>query len=213
MTTLKLGWTNPLTDQFGAHPTFGPVLDLNDGTSFSLVSPESLELPPPPRTLVAAGNIRTQGERVTRAIYRHNRKAIARLILGPSASGSALTATIRGLLDWLGGPPNIPITLQYQPFNGTAPVYLDVVGCAYEIPADEEMWLRLQMEPIELVFLARPGLRGDRITLDNVLVGPGFRRDPECELGSTIRVLGYLVQGALLFRRFGNSGILSRHCC
>jgi hypothetical protein len=98
MTTLKLGWTNPLTDQFGAHPTFGPVLDLNDGTSFSLVSPDGPEPPPPPRTLVAAGNIRTQGERVTRAIYRHNRTATARLILGPSASGSALTATIRGLL-------------------------------------------------------------------------------------------------------------------
>ena len=112
MMTLKLGWTNPLTDVFGAHPTFGPVLDLNDGTNFSLVSPDGLELPPPPRTLVAAGNIRTQGERVTRTIYRHNRKAIARLILGPSATGTSLTATIRGLLDWLGGPPSIPITLQ-----------------------------------------------------------------------------------------------------
>jgi hypothetical protein len=89
MTTLKLGWTNPLTDVFGAHPTFGAVLDLNDGTNFALVSPDGLELPPPPRTLVAAGNIRTQGERVTRAIYRHNRKAVARLILGPSATGRA----------------------------------------------------------------------------------------------------------------------------
>ena len=55
MTTLKLGWTNPLTDQFGAHPTFGPVLDLNDGSTFTLVSPDGLELPPPPRTLVATG--------------------------------------------------------------------------------------------------------------------------------------------------------------
>src|SRR5260370_26250740 len=95
-------------------------------------------------------------------------------MLGPSSTGTSLTATIRGLLDWLGGPPNIPITLQYQPFNGTAPVYLDVVGCAHEIPADEEQWLRLQMEPIELVFLARPGLRGDRITLDNLATNPGF---------------------------------------
>jgi hypothetical protein len=186
MTTLKLGWTNPLTDQFGAHPTFGPVLDLNDGTSFSLVSPEGLELPPPPRTLVAAGNIRTQGERVTRAIYRHNRKAIARLILGPASSGTALTTTIRALLDWLGGPPSIPITLQYQPFNGTAPVYLDVVGCAHAIPADEEQWLRLQMEPIEIVFLARPGLRGDRITLDNLVTNPGF----EAPSGPSVQVFG-----------------------
>jgi hypothetical protein len=186
MTTLKLGWTNPLTDQFGAHPTFGPVLDLNDGVTFSLVSPDGLELPPPPRTLVAAGNIRTQGERVTRAIYRHNRKAIARLILGPASNGTALTTTIRALLDWLGGPPSIPITLQYQPFNGTAPVYLDVVGCAHAIPADEEQWLRLQMEPIEIVFLAWPGLRGDRITLDNLVTNPGF----EAPSGPSVQVFG-----------------------
>src|SRR5258706_16341543 len=86
-----------------------------------------LELPPPPRTLVAAGNIRTPGERVTRAIYRHNRKAIARLILGPASSGTTLTATIRGPLDWLGGPPALPITQQYHPFKGAAPGHPYVV--------------------------------------------------------------------------------------
>src|SRR5258706_401707 len=90
------------------------------------------------------------------------------------------------LTDQFGGPPSIRITLQYQPFNGTAPVYLDVVGCAHAIPADEEMWLRLQMEPIEIVFLARPGLRGDRITLDNLVTNPGF----EAPSGPSVQVFG-----------------------
>jgi hypothetical protein len=91
-TTLKLGWTNPLTDAFGDHPALGPVFDLNDGVTFTLVSPGGLDLHPPPRTVVSAGNVRTRGERVTRAIYRHNRQVVARLILGPMASYADLAA-------------------------------------------------------------------------------------------------------------------------
>jgi hypothetical protein len=48
------------------------------------------------------------------------------------------------------------------------------------------MWLRLQMEPIEIVFLARPGLRGDRITLDNLVTNPGF----EAPSGPSVQVFG-----------------------
>ena len=40
MTTLQLGYTNPLTDVFGAHPTLGGPLDLDDGQTYTLVSPE-----------------------------------------------------------------------------------------------------------------------------------------------------------------------------
>ncbi|MFI5271594.1 MAG: hypothetical protein ACHQ4H_01005, partial [Ktedonobacterales bacterium] len=72
-TTLKFGWTNPLTGSFGAHPSLGPVLDLNDSAAYTLLSPDGLVLAPPPRTVVPAGNIRTQGERAVRALYRQNR--------------------------------------------------------------------------------------------------------------------------------------------
>ena len=174
MTTLKLGWTNPLTDSFGAHPVLGPVLDLNDGVSFTLVSPDGLDLPAPRRTVVQGGNIRSQGERASRAIYRTNREAIAQLIVGPGASYSALVSSIRTLVSWLSAPPSSPITLQYQPFNASSPVYLDVVAAAHDIPADESDWLRLQFEPIEIAFIARPGMRGDRQTLQNLVCNPGF---------------------------------------
>ncbi|HEX8731253.1 MAG TPA: LamG domain-containing protein, partial [Ktedonobacterales bacterium] len=62
----------------------------------------------------------------------------------------------------------------WQPPSATAPVYLDVVGAAHSIPADERDWLRLQVDGLELVFVTRPGLRGDRITLSNLLNNPGF---------------------------------------
>lgn len=173
-TTRRLGWTNPLTDAFGAHPRLGPVLELNDGVTFTLATPDGIELPPPPRTVVAAGNIRAQGEDATRAVYRHNRRAVARVLLGPMASYADLVANVRALVAWLAGPPDAPFAIQYQPIGASAPVYLDVVAAAHDIPEDEGQWQRLQFEPIELVFFCRPGLRGDRVTLQNLIVNPGF---------------------------------------
>lgn len=173
-TILRLGWTNPLSGAYGDHPALGSVLDLNDGVTFTLATPEGIELPTPARTLVTSGNIRTQGERAVRAIYRHNREVTARVIVGPMASYAALVATLRTLQQWVSAPPAVPITLLYQPFNASAPVYLDVVGAASDVPADESDWLRLQLEPIALTFVARPGLRGDRVTLSNLVSNPGF---------------------------------------
>ncbi|HEX6541922.1 MAG TPA: hypothetical protein VF040_09230, partial [Ktedonobacterales bacterium] len=175
-TILKLGYSDPLTDTFGAHPLLGSVIDLNDSVTFTLVSPSGLEIPTPPRTLVLAGNIRSQGEVATKAITRHNRTVTARLLVDPSANAAALIASIRTLLTWLSAPPQIPITLQYQPFNGSAPVYLDVVGAAHNLPSDEGQWLRGQFELLTITFTCRPGMRGDRITLQNLVANPGFEQ-------------------------------------
>jgi hypothetical protein len=197
MTTLKMGYTNPLTDAFGSHPTLGAVLDLNDGQTFTLVSPEGLELEAPPRTILPAGNVRTQGERAVRALYRHNRQATARVLLGPGSSYASFVASVRQLLLWLAAPPAVPLTLQYQPFSASAAVYPDVVAVAHDIPSDEDQWLRLQLEPIEIVFWCRPGLRGDRVTLSNLVPNPGF----EGPMGGALTPGGILV-----FNDLFNSG-------
>jgi hypothetical protein len=173
-TIFRLGWTTPQTDAFGAHPQLGPILDLNDGTAFALASPGGVELPPPPRTILTAGNVRAQGERATRAVYRHNRRVVVRLLAGPMSTYADLATNIRALVSWLAAPPAIPFAVQYQPAGASAPVYLDVVGAAHDIPADEDDWLRLQLEPVTLVLLARPGLRGDRVMLSNLAINPGF---------------------------------------
>lgn len=175
-TIFRLGWTNPLTDAFGAHPALGPVLDLNDGVTFTLAEPGGIELSAPPRSVVAAGNPRTQGERASRALYRHNRRVVARLLLGPMAAHADLAANLRALAAWLNAPPTTPVTIQYQPPSASSPVYLDVVAAAHDISTDERDWLRLQMEPITLLLWCRPGLRGDRVTLSNLAVNPGFEQ-------------------------------------
>ena len=184
-TILRLGWTDPLTDVFGAHPQLGAVIDLNDDVTFMLVTPGGLELPPPPRTLALAGNVRTQGERATRAIYHQNRRVTAQVMLGQMGSYADLVSNIRALVAWLDAPPAVPFTVMYQPIGASSPVYLDVVGAAHDIPEDEGQWLRLQLETIEIVFIARPGLRGDRVTLQNLAVNPGF------EAGSGPGVLAF----------------------
>ncbi|HEX2350501.1 MAG TPA: hypothetical protein VHI51_18845, partial [Ktedonobacterales bacterium] len=118
-TLLKLGYTDPLTGVFGAHPLLGAALDLNDGGAFTLVSPDGLALSAPEKTLVPSGNIRTQGERITRAVYRRNRTAVARLIFGPFGSGptsyAAFIASVRALVRWIDAAPATPICLQWQP--------------------------------------------------------------------------------------------------
>ena len=172
-TILRLGWSDPLTDVFGAHPLLGDVIDLNDGVTFTLLD-GALELDAPTREVALSGNARTQGERASRAIYRHNRLARAQVMLGPMAGYSDLAANVRALVRWVDAAPSVPVTLQWQPPSATSPVYLDVVGAAHAVPADEREWLRLQIEPIELVFVVRPGLRGDRVTLANLVANPGF---------------------------------------
>ncbi len=76
LTALRLGYKDPLTDTFGAHPLLGAVLDLNDGQTFTLAAPDGFTLSAPRRTLVPVGNIRTQGEAVSRGVYQHNRTAL-----------------------------------------------------------------------------------------------------------------------------------------
>jgi hypothetical protein len=52
LTALRLGYKDPLTDTFGAHPLLGAVLDLNDGRAFTLAAPDGFTLSAPRRTLV-----------------------------------------------------------------------------------------------------------------------------------------------------------------
>jgi hypothetical protein len=100
----------------------------------------------------------------------------ARLIVGPAASSAALIASIRTLLLWLAAPPQLTITLQYQPFNASTPLYLDVVGASHNLPADEGQWLRGQFEPLTISFITRPGLRDARVTLQNLVANAGFEQ-------------------------------------
>lgn len=173
-TVVRLGWSDPLSDTFGTHPLLGAALDLNDGQTYTLLSPQGLGLSAPEQTLISAGNVRTQGETITRAIYRHNRQAKMQLAIGPAGSYAEFVAAIRALLRWLNAAPGTPVAVQWQPFGASEPGYLDVVGATHNIPSDEAQWLRLQSEPVEITLIVRPGIRYPRQTLSNLATNPGF---------------------------------------
>jgi hypothetical protein len=117
-----------------------------------LATLDGFTLSAPRRTLVPVGNIRTQGEAVSRGVYQHNRTARVKVTLGPLASYASLANALRTLLQWLDAPPGIPFTLQYQAPNASAPSYLDVVGCAHTLPLENDadraasLVARLQIE-------------------------------------------------------------------
>ncbi|HEX9067604.1 MAG TPA: hypothetical protein VF807_02460, partial [Ktedonobacterales bacterium] len=170
-TILRLGYSDPLTGVFGAHPQLGAVVDLNDGVTFTL---ERLAIEPATRTVITAGNVRTSGERGVRGVYRHNRRMTAELRLGPMGTWTDLAATVRVLVAWMAAPPDLTVALSYQPLGASSPVYLDVVAAAHDIPPDEAQWLRLELESLEVTFVCRPTMRGDRQWLQNLVVNPGF---------------------------------------
>lgn len=172
-TILRMGWTDPRTGLFGAHPVLGGPLDLNDGVTFTLED-GALVIEEPPRELALAGNPRTPGERGVRGRYRQNRRISARLILGPMASASDLATELRALAAWVSAPPAQEVALEWQAPGAASPLYLDLAGGALSAMPDELDWLRLQAEPVAVVLSARPGLRGDRVWLQNLAPNPGF---------------------------------------
>lgn len=119
------------------------------------------------------------------------------------ASASDLAAVIRALTAWVDAPPALPVTLLWQAPGSASPVYLDVVGAASGVPADERDWLRLQIEPVEVLFVTRPGMRGDRVTLQNLIMNAGFDAPsgPGVVTVSDPRLNGDGSQGSAPFRR------------
>lgn len=132
-TLLRLGWTDPRTGLFGAHPQLGGPLDLNDGVTFTLLDDE-LEIAPPPRELALSGSARAAGERGLRALYRHNRRVSARLILGPMASYADLSGAIRALAAWPRVAPSpgvVAALLALDPTATPAPEPLILTGAQH----------------------------------------------------------------------------------
>ena len=163
-TTFQAGTYTSLTD------TFNLVLDLNDRATFYL---DTLEMPQPPKADVRAFNIRTPGEVVQTVQYK-NRMITATLWIR-GATATALLASCRSLIAAIEQPP---YTLRLQLPSGTQFSYADVVKCTHDIPFDAKAFLAgaigTQKKRVHIIFECRPGLRGARQTLSNMVTNPGF---------------------------------------
>ena len=167
-TTLQVMSYNPLTD---AHTL---VLDLNDGTHYRLHQ-SSLKIPQPKKAEARSSNLRTQGERIVKWQYQ-NRHITCSLFLvdytpnDPNATTTLLTS-IRNLLSAIENPPyELRIALP----RATNYSYADVVHVKHNIPSDPIELLAGAIRHVQIDFECLPGLRGDRVTLQNLVDNPGF---------------------------------------
>jgi len=161
-TTLQVGTYTPLTD------TFTSVVDLNDRTSFWLQN-NALKVNQPAKTMVRAPNIRAVGERITAWQYGNRHIQVSVRLRG--ASTAAMMTSLRSLLALLEAPPFV---LRIALPGATAYSYADVVACTHNIPSDPLLILNGTIKDIQIDFECRPGLRGDRLWLQNLVPNPGF---------------------------------------
>lgn len=160
-TTFKVGTYTALTD------TFTTVLDLNDRANFWLVT---YQLAQPKKLYARVGNIRTPRETVTRWNYQNRHIKASVKVFYPSDVPTLITR-LHTLINAIENPPyRLAIALP----GATALTYADVVAVTHNIPTDPHKFLALTSGEVQIDFECYPGLAGDRLTLQNLVVNPGF---------------------------------------
>lgn len=161
-TTFQIGTYNSLTD------TFTSVLDLNDFNTF-WIELRSMKMPQPEKVYVRSFNVRTPGENIFK--YQYKNRHIQVSVRLKNTSTTTVLSSIRSLLTAIENPPFV---LRIQLPNGTKYSYADVVAVKHNIPSDPQALLALVIPSIQIDFECKPGLRGDRVYLQNLVMNPGL---------------------------------------
>ena len=180
-TTFKLGAWQPNGDTFVAHPASptGLVMDLNDGTVWSLVDDsggfgKGLDWGSIPPKAYTSSNPRATGTRVTKRVHQDNRTVKATLLLGPTLTWSAFSTALHNLIQLTEGiTAEKPAALQVQTVTGTSVQYFDVIEAHVTTVYKETLWAQYVDDGIQVEFQCRPFLRGPLTTLQNLVANPG----------------------------------------
>ena len=174
---IQLGTYQPITD------TFTMLLDLNDGIGLDV---SEITVPPPPLVVTNASNPRLPGDRVTQSSYGP-RIITIKVSLGPATSTAAMQGWINTLTaiqeqvrlsrltvaNGYGSASRVALAL--QPPTANAPYFADIAAMSMVIPeaGDIGAWTRLQLEGVVLTLHCAPFLRGQRLTLQNLVANAG----------------------------------------
>jgi hypothetical protein len=191
-TTFQVGTYSALAD------TFTKVVDLNDHVSFWLVK---VGLAQPEKVYARTSTIRAAGERITAWNYKNRHVTVTIQLLYQSGT-TALLAAIRALLSAIENPP---YRLAFAPPNAGVLTYADVVAVSHTIPSDAKVVLAKALNNIAIDFECAPGFSGDRITLSNLVVNPGF----EAPAGPGISVLADQISTLNAYTTLSGSPTLS----
>lgn len=162
ISTLQVGTYNSVTD------AFTQVLDLNDRVTY-FIRPGGATLTQPVKVYARSSNIRAAGERIAAMQYQNRHITVALNLRAGTTNG--LIAAARALIAAIERPP---YALRLALPSSTQFVHADVVAVKHTIPSDPQQILAGAIVKCEIDFECRPGFRGDRITLQNLVVNPGF---------------------------------------
>lgn len=152
-----------------ASDTFTQLLDLNDGTTFA-IQHGGLQMPTPEKTVILAGNVRSNGSVATRTVYKERHITVKFNVRG--ASSDAIIASVRTLYGIL---ETNQFCIRFAWPGGSNYSYADVIAVnKSDVPYDAQTILAKASTGIMVDFLCATGLRGDRITLQNLCINPGF---------------------------------------
>lgn len=181
-TTCKIGQFSWTQDSLVAHPASptGAVLDLNDGTVFTLLDTgqalgEGLALSPAQPKSFYAGNPRTTGKVLTRRVYEDNRQIMLRLDWnGRGGTYATWITNMHNLVQLIEGITTTqPACLQLQSTGSAITQYADVLEGFVAEQYKELLWAQ-QIDSLTVVFTVRPLLRRNAVVLENLAMNPGF---------------------------------------
>ena len=159
--TWQIGTYNAVTD------TFTVVLDLNDRTTWYV---RSYDLPQPEKVVSRSGNPRTQGERITNETYK-NRFISLTLLLRSTSTIAAIDSAIHTLEAAI---DTTPFMIRFAEAGAAQYSYAIVKSWQHSIPQDSLQRQAKVKTGMTIVFECEPGLLGDKLYLDNLVVNPGF---------------------------------------
>ncbi len=159
-TTLQVCSFNAITQ------TYTTVFDLNNLTSTFLTA---TKMDQPQKAIARGFNMRTPGEYISKQQYKNRHIQASVNIRG--ANTTALLATVRSLIAAIEQPPYY---LKVQLPSGAQYSYIQVRAVTYTIPSDTMAILAGALHTISIDFECDPFFLGDWVTLQNVLMNPGF---------------------------------------
>src|SRR5690348_91953 len=166
--TLQVVSYTSTTDQYTS------VVDLNDGTGTSWqIVPGSFKLGTPEKKYVESDNIRAPGTSVVKQQYGNMKVSATFTLRGSNVAD--IVAKTRALVQAVDNPKQTPYALRIALPQATQYSYAWVLKCKHDVPlGDTRKLIQAALSGITIVWDCAPGYLGDRLTLQNLVINPGF---------------------------------------
>jgi hypothetical protein len=173
-TTFQICSYNPLGETVNSDGCT-VLLDMNDGTTFTFQN-SALQMESPKQVVDEAENPRADGAFIG-SIHYQDRYVQLGFVIKPQAASATVGARTADLLaavrNFLSATAITPFTIRFAWPGASQYSYLDCKVVTHDIEADPRRILNGRIKG-KAIFRCEPGFRGDRLTLQNLAMNPGF---------------------------------------